>query len=321
MVSLTLKKGGSKMRSRVGKVAKALGVKLPEEYVVFMKKHGKRLPADPINRQSWVLGLGDAYFVEGATQAFRSRIPSFSPGNVLIGYLGTKTIVINKTNEEIDTYVMLNTHDGKILSVDSLGAAEIVADSFKDWAGPAILAAELKDKYESTLTVVLFDDELKAEDARTKLFELQRQGYIDLEDIVVVARQADGTWKRHEMHEKAMKGGVLGSVTGLISGALMMHPLLGAVLGAAAFAMIASLEDLVIDEEFIRHLAKDFKPGSSALFTLVVRAQPEKVLEDFQGFGGNILVTSMDKEQVERLKATLDSAQESLSKDRGAELD
>ncbi len=309
------------MRSRVENVAKALGVTLPEEYVRFMEKHGKRLPADPINRQSWILGLGDVSFVEGTTQAFRTRIPNFSAHNVVIGYLGVKTIVINKTTEEIDSYVMLNTHDRKILSVDSLGATDIIADNFEDWAGSEILAAELKEKYAGTLTVVLFDDEQRAEEARAKLLKLQRRGYIDLEDIVSVVRQADGTWRHHETHEMEKKGGALGSITGLIVGALLLHPVLGAVLGAAAGAMTGSLEDVGIEDEFIRNLAKGFQPGSSALFTLVVRAQPEKVREDFQGFGGRILVTSLDKEEVARLKATLDPGQESIPKKQKPKLE
>jgi len=275
-----------------------------------MEKHGNRLPTDPMTRQSWVLGLGDVSFVEGTTQAFRTSISTFSPHNVVIGYLGVKTIVINKTTEETDSYVILNTRDKNILSVDSLGATEIIADNFEDWAGPEILAAELKEKYEGTLTVVLFDDELKAEEARAKLLKLQRQGYINLEDIVSVARQADGTWRHHKTHEMEKKGGVVGSITGLIVGAFMLDPLLGTILGATAGAIAASLEDVGIDDEFIRDLAKGFQPGSSALFTLVVRAQPEKVLEDFQGFGGKILVTSLDKEQVDRLKASLDPVRE-----------
>ncbi|MGO9021602.1 MAG: DUF1269 domain-containing protein [Syntrophobacteraceae bacterium] len=303
------------------KVEKTLGVKLPEDYARFMEKYGEKLPRDPISRQSWVLGLGDAFFVEGTTEAFRSKMPNFLPENVVIGYSGTKTIVIDKISKEIDTYVMLNTHEGKILSVDSLGATQIIADGFEDWAGSEILAADLRDKYEGTLIAVLFDDELKAEEARAKLLKLQHQGYIDLEDIVVVVRQADGTYRHHQAHEIAKKGGALGSLVGLVAGALVLHPLLGAVLGAAAGAITASFEDVGIEDEFIRHVAENFKPGSSALFTLVIRLQPQTVLETFQGFGGKILVTSMSKEQAARLKASLDAVQESIYKNQEPNLD
>ena len=58
--------------------------------------------------------------------------------------------MVDKTNGDIDTYVMLDTHDGKILSVDSLGATGIIANNFENWAGSEILVAELKEKYEGT---------------------------------------------------------------------------------------------------------------------------------------------------------------------------
>jgi len=296
-------------------LAKTLGVKLPEEYVTFMKKYGKKLPADPASQKSWVLGLGDAHFVAGTTEAFRSNIPNFPMENVVIGYAGVKTIVINKTNEEIDNYVMMNTRDGKILSIDSLGSREILAGSFNKWAGVEILGSELKEKYKSILTVILFDDELKAEEARVKLIELQRQGYVDLEDVVVVIKEADGTAKYLQSDKMAKKGGVVGSITGLIAGALVMQPLVGALLGALAGVVSASLEDAGIDDNFIKDLTANFKPGSSALFALVVKAQPEKILETFKGFGGKILVTSMTKENAAKLQANLDAVQESISKD------
>ena len=290
-------------------MAETLGVKLPEEYVRFMEKYGKKLPTDPISRQSWVLGLGDAIFAEGTTLAFRSKIPNFSLEHVVIGYLGIKEVVIDKMNEEIDNYVMLNTQDGKILSVDSFGATKIMADGFEDWAGLEILAAEFRDKYENTLIVVLFDDEPKAEEVRANLLKLQRKGYVDLEDIVVVVKEADGKVRHHQNNKMAKKGGVVGSLTGLIVGALMLHPLLGAVLGGVAGAITASLEGTGIENNFIMDLAANFKPGSSALFTLVIKAQPEKVVENITGFGGKILVTSLSKEKAAELQTALDAAQ------------
>ncbi len=295
------------MRSPVEKLAKTLGVKLPQEYASFLEKHGKKLPTDPVSGQSWVLGLGDTYFVEGTTQAFRSSLPGFVPENIVIGYLGPKTIVLDKTYEQIDTYAMLDTRSGKVLGVDTLGVSEVIAGSFQEWAGAEILAAELKDKYGYTLTVVLFDDEGKAGEARAKILELKRQGHIELEDVVAVVRQADGTWKHHKSHKMEKKVGVVGSVTGLIAGALTLHPLLGAALGAAAGAITASIEDTGLEDEFIRPLARGLKPGTSAIFAMVLRAHPEKVLEKFRGFGGEVLVTSIEKEQIARLKAALGS--------------
>jgi uncharacterized membrane protein len=306
---------GSRMESFEEYTAKTLGVKIPEEYASFMEKHGRKLAADPVREKSWVSGLGDRDFVVGTTQAFRALTPQFPPENVVIGYLGMKRIVINRTYEEIENYLVLNSQDGKILSVDSRGVLEAVSDSFEEWVGPQLQRAELKEKYESTLTVVLFDDELKAEDARVNLAKLKRQGYVDLEDVVVVVKKADGTITYRQTRKRAGKGGAAGSVTGFVVGALLMQPLLGAVVGALTGAISASLVDTGIQDNFITDLAANFQAGSSALFALVRKSEPEKVLETFQGFGGKILVTSMSEERATALQAHLDSDRESIHRD------
>ena len=44
------------------------------------------------------------------------------------------------------------------------------------------------------------------------------------------------------------------------------------------------------------------QPGNSAAFLLVSNAQPEKVVEDLKQFHGEIMHTSLSKEQELRLK-------------------
>lgn len=298
-------------------VAKTLGVKLPDGYVRFMEKYGRKLPADPVNQESWVSGLGDSAFVVGTTQAFRAEIPHFSMENVVIGYSGIKTIVINKVYETVDTYVMLNTRDGRVLSVDSLGAVEAIAEGFDEWIGAELHRAELREKYDSTLTVVLFDDVLKAEEARATMAKLQRRGHIDIEDAVVVVKEADGTTKYRQTHKMTKKGAALGSAVGLVVGALLALPLLGGVLGAVTGAVSAALEDTGIEDNFIKELASHFKPGSSALFILVRKSQPYKVLDACRGFGGKVLATSVSKEKAAMLQACLDDARQKADQNRG----
>jgi uncharacterized membrane protein len=288
-------------------VAKALGVKLPGEYARFMEKYGKKLAADPLSQESWVSGLGDGDFVIGTTLAFRAKIPRFRMENIVIGYSGIKTVVINRMYEEIDTYLMLNTRDGKVLSVDFRGVEETVADGFEEWVGSKLLRAELKGKYESTLTVVLFQDELKAEEARVKLMELQREGYIDLEDAVVVVKDRDGKAQYHQMLKPSRKGGLAGSITGLIVGSIFFSPGIGTVLGAVAGAVSAVLVDMGIDDQFMQDLSQKFKPGCSALFALVRKADPERVGEAFLGFGGKVLVNSMSAEREAAIQTILDT--------------
>lgn len=288
---------------------KALGLRLPEEYVRFMEKYGKKLSADPVTQKSWVDGLGDADFVVGTTLAFRTGIPSFSMENVVIGYSGTKTVVINKSYQKLDVYILLNVRDGRVLSIDSLGVTETMADSFEDWIGPELLRATFKERYESTLTVILFESEAQAAEAREKLLELQRRKFIDLDDIVVVVKEPDGTTRHQQQPKKSRKGIVIGSITGLIAGSLLFNPLVGTALGALAAAVSASLSDsnMGIDGQFIRDLVRKFTPGSSALFTLVRKADPEKLREAFLGFGGKVLVNSLSRDTEAAVQAILDA--------------
>ncbi|GLI35216.1 DUF1269 domain-containing protein [Desulforhabdus amnigena] len=294
--------------------SKRLGVRLPEEYAGFMENYGKRLSEDPIHKKSWLGGLGSPDFVIGTTLAFRSSIPKFSMENVVIGYVGVKTIIVNKAYEEIDEYLMLNTRDGSILAVDSFGATNRLAASFEEWVGPELFRARLREKYTSNLTVIVFDDELKAEEARLKLLKLQRSGFIDLEDAVVVVKEADGRVRYHQMHRPARKGGFAGSITGLIVGSILLSPLIGAVLGAVTGAVSASLTDVGVDDQFMKDLSEEFKPGSSALFTLVRRADPERVAEECFGFGGKVLMNSVSREREALIQAYLDGTAEGIEK-------
>ncbi|ABK17169.1 DUF1269 domain-containing protein [Syntrophobacter fumaroxidans] len=289
---------------------RALGVRLPEDYARFMDIHGKKLSDDPVRAQSWLQGLGSAHFVVGTTLAFRSRLPGFRLENVLIGYAGLKTIVINKVYEEIDEYFMLDTREGSVHAIDSFGAANRLAESFEEWIGPELLRAVLKEQYKSSLTVVIFDDEQKAEEARLKLLELRRGGFVELEDAVVVVRGQDGTVRHHQMHKLTRKGGIAGSITGLIVGSIFFSPVIGAVFGAVSGALSASLTDIGIDDRFVEDLSRKLKPGCSALFTLVRKADPERVREAFLGFGGKVLVNSVSKERETVLQEILDAAGE-----------
>lgn len=288
----------------------ALGVKIPEDYAAFMEKYGDKLPEDPVTQQSWLCGLGNRQFVVGTTQAFRARASGFSPHYLIIGWLGLKTIVINRAYEQIDSYVMLDAKDGKIRSVDFLGGGQILAQDFDQWIGPELLRAQLKDRYESILTVIAFDSEQKAREARKNLAQLQARGFIDLEDMVIVTKERDGGVHLHQEHKLAAKGGLAGSLTGLIVGSLFFAPLIGAFLGAIAGVLSASLADIGIDDDFMKDLSRKFTPGCSALFTLVRKADPQRVTEAFLGFGGKVLLSSLSRETEAQIQRVLDAATE-----------
>ena len=63
-----------------------------------------------------------------------------------------------------------------------------------------------------------------------------------------------------------------------------------------------------ISDKFIKELGETITPGSSALFVLVRKATPDKVLEALKGFKGKILKTSLTADKEEALREVLEKA-------------
>ena len=72
----------------------------------------------------------------------------------------------------------------------------------------------------------------------------------------------------------------------------------------------ASLRDVGIDDKFMKELADGLPAGSSALFVLVRKATPDRVLEEIKGTGGKILRTSLTHEDEAKLQAALSAAKQ-----------
>mgnify|MGYP001047647264 CR=1 FL=1 len=67
-------------------------------------------------------------------------------------------------------------------------------------------------------------------------------------------------------------------------GLLFLHPLLGLAAGAGAGAVAGALSDVGIEDDFMKELSETLRPGSSALFVLVRKSTPDKVLNELRGY-------------------------------------
>jgi uncharacterized membrane protein len=165
----------------------------------------------------------------------------------------------------------------------------------------------------SELIVVAFDDPNKADEALNELRTLQREYLIDLEDAVVAVRRPDGKVQLKQsvnlVGMSAATGGLWGALWGTLVGMLFLNPLagfaVGTMVGAGTGALSGALADYGINDDFIRELANTLKPNSSAIFVLVRKMQPEKVLSELSRFRGQVLRTSLSPEQEARLQAAL----------------
>jgi uncharacterized membrane protein len=160
----------------------------------------------------------------------------------------------------------------------------------------------------STLAVIGYDNEFKAEEVRLTLRKLQKDYLIDLEDAVVAVKDAQGKVKLHQAINLTAAGAVGGGFWGSLIGLIFLNSLLGAAVGAAAGAASGALTDVGINDKFMKELAATMSPGSSALFVLVRKATPDKVLAELQGSGGKVLKTSLSHDDETKLQAALSAA-------------
>ncbi len=161
----------------------------------------------------------------------------------------------------------------------------------------------------SNLIVISFPEEQLAFEMRAALAKLQKEYLIDMEDVVVVTKDDKGKAKLHQATNLTAMGAVGGGFWGMLIGMIFLNPLLGAAVGAGAGALSGKFTDLGIDDNFMKELSENFKPGCSAIFILVKKATADKVLDGLAEFKGKgkVIQTSLNKDEEQSLRAFIEA--------------
>jgi uncharacterized membrane protein len=95
----------------------------------------------------------------------------------------------------------------------------------------------------------------------------------------------------------------------MLIGLLFLNPLLGAVVGAGAGALSGKFRDIGVDDNMMKEVGQSLKPGTSALFVLIRKATPDKVLEGLKQFTGKgrIFQTNLSKDDDKALREVLET--------------
>ncbi|MEU9730064.1 DUF1269 domain-containing protein [Streptomyces sp. NPDC048002] len=160
----------------------------------------------------------------------------------------------------------------------------------------------------SDLFVIAYNDVATANQVREKLFELSKQHLVELEDAVVVERRQDGKIKLHQAVSHTAVGAAGGALWGGVIGLLFLAPLLGAAVGAAAGAAGGAVTDTGINDNFMKDLSENLRPGAGALFVLVKKAAEDKVIPQLTPFGGELVQTSLSKADEDHLREAIEAA-------------
>jgi uncharacterized membrane protein len=165
----------------------------------------------------------------------------------------------------------------------------------------------------STLVVIDYESETKAEEVRLALLKLQKEYLIDLTDAVVVVRDDKGRVRLRQMYNLTAAGAVSGGMWGALIGLIFLNPLFGFAIGATAGAVSGALRDIGIDDNFMKELGQTLKPGTAALCVLVRHVTSDKVVEEIRQYGGTLIKTNLSHENEAKLRDALAAVQKSTS--------
>ncbi len=126
-----------------------------------------------------------------------------------------------------------------------------------------------------------------------------------MEDVVVVTKDDKGKVKLHQAVNLTAAGAVGGTFWGMLIGLIFLNPLVGAAIGAGALS--GKLRDIGISDNFMKELGETLTAGTSALFVLVRKVTPDKVLEQLKHFKGKVLQTSLTQDKEEELRQVLEN--------------
>jgi uncharacterized membrane protein len=176
------------------------------------------------------------------------------------------------------------------------------------------------------LIVVGFKKDMyRASEVLNELQAMDDDWVVDLHDAVAVYRDYNGKLRVDQSYqmttgEGAGWGGLWGSLIGLTlaipftggatapaAGALAAGALAGGALGAGAGAIDASWwkDEFGIPDDFVKQVGTLIQPGDSAIYALLRTANPDIVADEFRGYGGTILSTTLSRGQQQKVESVL----------------
>jgi uncharacterized membrane protein len=166
-------------------------------------------------------------------------------------------------------------------------------------------------------------DMYRASAVLNTLLDMNDSWVVDLNDAVAAYRDYNGKLRIDSSYQMTTgEGAALGGALGVMLGAMLAIPftggasaaaalaagtISGGALGATAGAIDADTwkEDFGISEDFVQRVGTMVQPGDSAIFALLRTLNPDLVAEQFRGYGGTILRTTLSPMQKARVEATL----------------
>jgi len=188
----------------------------------------------------------------------------------------------------------------------------------------------------SQLIVVGFKKDMyRASEVLNKLTAMNDDWVVDLRDAVAVYRDYSGKLRVDQSYQMTTGQGAgwglfWGSLIGALiampftagaSGAVLAGTLAAGVLGGGAIGATGGALDATwwkdefgIPEAFVEGTGAMVQPGDSAILAMLRTVDPVKVAEQFRGYGGTVLQTTLTDEQSKKVQAILDGRERYFAK-------
>jgi len=172
-------------------------------------------------------------------------------------------------------------------------------------------------------------DMYRASEVLNKLQDLNYDWVVDLKDAVAVYRDYGGRLRIDQSYEMTTgQGAAFGGLLGALIGAMLAIPFTGGASAAAAASAVAAgafggtalgaglgamdanswKEEYGISEDFVRDVGSMVQPGDSAIFALLRTVNRGAVANEFRGYGGTVLSTTLSPEQQAKVERILHAA-------------
>ena len=160
----------------------------------------------------------------------------------------------------------------------------------------------------SDLIAIGYPDTTTALSAMDEVSHLAADLIIQPDAVAAIIRGEDGKFRTVTNQHEVGAGATWGMFWGLLFGILFFVPIFGLVAGAAFGALGGKLAKGSISKEFQDQVREALQPGSSALFMIVEQMTTDKALDGLSKFGGNVIKTSLSKEDEAAIQEHLHGA-------------
>ena len=177
------------------------------------------------------------------------------------------------------------------------------------------------------LIVVGFKNQMyRASEVLNELLSMNDDWVVDLHDAVAVYRDFNGKLRVDQSYQMTTgQGAALGGLWGLLIGATLAIPFTGGASAAAAAGAIAAgaaggtalgaglgamdaeswKDEFGIPEDFVQQVSVLIQPGDSAIYAILRVGNPDIVADQFRGYGGTILRTTLSRDQQAKVEKVL----------------